>query len=477
MSLVKSIQKGIALIEQGKREEADRYLRQLLTREDLKGSLRAKTCNWLAEAVDDIDDKINLYQAALDADLNNAHARQRLQDLMESSIGDPSLADPGLPDPPSRMANPSADWPMTLVNNDPTTDSERYTQGSSQISNPTMPPAGVPQSPAQSPAMPTQAGYGNPGTYPTQAVQPSPSPQQAPPRRPGTGPLGGGYNSAPPTPTPTPTPLPVIEARYPTVTILGGPNGPGTGFFLSQTGLIATTRFVVSAMETVLIELEQNNRVEGRVARAFPEYDLVLIESNVRVTQLLTPTSHTIIPDNTRINAYNHDGRVITGVRRATQSQQHSGWFPTTIPRAYDAGGNPILDDRNFLVGMLTRNANRSSPLLFGLHISLIFRLVERYAQEINSGTPRECCPTCGYLSQSVAMQGFYCEMCGAVLPSAQQMNRYPLPQMQLESIFGESRNRPCRFCGSRAGLYDHVCQRCGLDSRTSDGLPLDRGY
>jgi hypothetical protein len=251
------------------------------------------------------------------------------------------------------------------------------------------------------------------------------------------------------------------NAFYRTVGVYDGPNGAGTGFFLTREGLIATSRFVVGGVERVRVETERGQFIDGQVVRSFPPFDLAFIHTGLTINQMLPAANNPDIPDNTPLRAMTHSGSLMQGERRATKSSIRPEWFPTTIAEVADAGGNPIFDDRNMLVGMLTRNANRSSPYVFGLHISVIYRQVDLYVQEIAMhGDNLAYCPACGRRSRTLAAGGFYCETCGHLLPAAQDMRRYPQPQMA--ALYGENIHRPCPNCESRVGFFDNHCLRCG---------------
>src|SRR5690606_4284328 len=58
------------------------------------------------------------------------------------------------------------------------------------------------------------------------------------------------------------------------VGIVGGPNGKGSGLFVTRDGLIATTRYVVGSEESLTIQLASGQTLAGRVLRAFPQFDL-----------------------------------------------------------------------------------------------------------------------------------------------------------------------------------------------------------
>ncbi len=67
-------------------------------------------------------------------------------------------------------------------------------------------------------------------------------------------------------------------------------------------------------------------------------------------------------------------------------------WIPTTATRLIDAGGNPIFDDKNYLVGMMTKNTSRTSGHMFGVHVAAIRRMVEQYSREAQA-EKRIYCP------------------------------------------------------------------------------------
>lgn len=246
------------------------------------------------------------------------------------------------------------------------------------------------------------------------------------------------------------------------VGIFDGPNGPGSGFFVTQDGLLATTRYVVGGNENVSLQLSPGRAAAGRVVRSFPIVDLALIHTGLAPDSLPIVARERDLPPNAPLFAYYHDGHQLAGVHRETKSRIPPGWFPTTFDQQYDAGGNPIFDGRNHLVGMLTRNANRTSDYVFALRIAVVFQCVDRYLQEIGARKPAVYCPVCGNLSQAGAAGGFYCETCGATLPQSLEVVRRPLPQMA--AFYGVHRQRPCPNCRSRVGYYGDRCLRCGSD-------------
>jgi hypothetical protein len=366
----RSMEQGVAAIQQGKLEEGARLLRIALKSDELKGSMRAMAYLWLAETKSDHKEKVACYNDALAADPDNEHARQRIAQLLAED----------LPPFPAQSSG--------------------YTPSAKN------PPAAHTQPPTGAPA------------------------QQTP---------GGIFRA---------------------VGVLDGPNGSGTGFFVTRDGLLATTRFVVGGAETLTVALGPGQSLIADVVRSYSELDLAFLETGINVSQLLPFVTTATIPDNTPLTAIAYNGQVRSGQLRATRSIMKPQWFPTTIEELADAGGSPVFDDHNLLVGMLTRNAQRTAPYVFGLHISTILHQVDQFQQEMRLAANLVYCPSCGHRSRAQAAGGFYCETCGSMLPAARNTRRFPLPQMA--ALYGENAHRPCRLCGARVGYYDGRCLRCG---------------
>ncbi|NWF70264.1 MAG: hypothetical protein HXY40_14350 [Chloroflexi bacterium] len=306
----------------------------------------------------------------------------------------------------------------------------------------TLPPA---------PAAPAAPAYPAPS-----APQPAP-----PPRYSESGYPASVATTMPITPQPANSAQAAQHSAYRVCAVIGGPNGAGSGFFITRDGLLATTRYVVGSAETVTIEVEAGRQVSGRVVRSYSEMDLAFVMLVAPMTTEVMPiTSAAQVADNTTLVALTASGQRLTGRQRPTKRLLAPHWFPTTIEKLIDAGGNPVFDDRNYLVGMLTRNSSRSSQHLFGLHINAILRALEYYVNELRADANRVYCPACGGLSRAPSVRGFYCEYCGTVLPHASEITRFPVAQA--DTLYGENNVSACPHCGSRSGIYGDRCLRCG---------------
>lgn len=244
--------------------------------------------------------------------------------------------------------------------------------------------------------------------------------------------------------------------------IIGGPNGPGTGVFVAE-NLIATTRYVIGEHERITVEVHPARQLPGQIVRAFSELDLALIRVEHRPVGSLPITPYPRVPDDAPLTAVSFSGEMVTARQRPTNRVMEPHWIPTTLTQLPDAGGDPLFDAQTYLVGILTKNTSRASAHYYGLHISAIRRAVQTYLGEASER--RVYCSCCGHASRAGGMGFFYCEVCGGVLPFAQAMTRYPMPQA--EPFYGSGGVR-CTRCGSSAGFYGGRCLRCGQEQATT---------
>jgi hypothetical protein len=241
------------------------------------------------------------------------------------------------------------------------------------------------------------------------------------------------------------------------VRVIGGPNGPGTAFFVNPEGLLATTRYVTGGLERVTLELRSGRQVLGEVVRAWPDYDLAFLYTDERVSDLLPITPFPRVPDEAPLISVSAAGDQQRGKQRPTKRALASHWVPTDFVKLPDAGGDPIFDERNALIGMMTKNNSRASGYLYGVHISTIHRCVELYFSEMTAGDRRLYCPGCGVVSRATGLGYFYCEVCGSVAPLARNIGRHPQGDP-----FPEPNRIRCIHCEAQAGFYGGNCLRCG---------------
>lgn len=254
-----------------------------------------------------------------------------------------------------------------------------------------------------------------------------------------------------------------------------GSGQPGSGFFMTRSGIVATTRSVVGSRLSVTVVLSNKRQFPGQVVRSFPELDVAFVHVNYSFVEPIPFSPDALIPSGMLLKAFSYTGQVIEGSRRETGLLSVPHWFPTDIIHLPDAGGNPVLDDQGYLVGMLTRNTSSATAYVFGLHISALQRCLEQFTAEMRSEPNRIYCSACGGVSRAAGAGGPYCDLCGALMPHAADTPR--LLTAQIAKQYGENTSQPCPACAARVGFYQGRCLRCGRDAGRPSSMtpPLTR--
>ncbi len=257
-----------------------------------------------------------------------------------------------------------------------------------------------------------------------------------------------------------------MMGMYQTAAVIGGPNGTGTGVLITRDGFLVTTRYAVGGLDHVTVDLRTGQALQGYVVRAYPEYDLAFIYVQLNIGELTPISPLPSIPADAPLLVVSYRGETIRCTRRNTKRVLTSHWFPTTLQTQQlpDSGGSPVLNERNQLVGMITRNTSSTSTYVYGLHIHLIHTLLNQLRQELAQGR-RAYCRSCGHSSLALYAGAYYCERCGGLHPQAETIVRYLNIQMQ---GYYQVHNPPaCPSCGASVGFHKNACLRCGYELPT----------
>jgi hypothetical protein len=451
MASSRNLEQGLQAVQRRQLDEAKRLLKFALKTDPLTPQERVQALVWLAECDNNPQFKVEQYEQALQIEPTNADVINRLS-YWRTQLGAQA---------PQQTNTPSQGMPPVNPNQQQFQQGYTPSQGM-QVMNPSQQQFQQGYTPSQgmqpiNPNQQFQQGFTPTGGMPPVNPQPFQQNYTTDSMRPiqqQSIPQAAGYNQAA---------LQIAQVQR-SVGVLGGPNGRGTGFFVSRDGLIATTRYVVGGEERVTIELMGGQQLEGRVVRSFPDIDLAFIQVNAQLAHLMTIIQSPVLADNTALIAVTHTGDALRTSKRATKSALAPHWFPTIINHLLDAGGNPVfVDGQNTLVGMLTKNASRSNGYMYGLHIHKIYQMLEQFMQERQQsvGQSTAYCNSCGVQSHAPSYGGFFCENCGSTLAYAVDVRRYPQPN--LSALYGENMQRPCPNCASQVGFYNGNCLRCGF--------------
>ena len=448
-----NLEQGIQAIQQQDLAQGKRLLKIALKNDPLTEQERIHALTWLAETDPNPQFKVTQYQEAIRLDPTNQDIINRLSYWSQQVQHQNQFNTPSQGMPP---VNPQQQFNQGLTPSQgiqAVSPEQLFNQGltPSQGMQPVNPQQqfnqGLTPSQGMQPVNPQQQF--NQGLTPSQGMQPV-NPQQQ---------FNQPFNAQA-------SQNPTIHLRdvQRTVGILGGANGNGTGFFVTRDGLVATTRHIVGGERDMTVQLLDGRQLSGRVVHSFPNFDLSLVQVDVQLDHLLGISQAPTIPDDMPIVAVTHSGEGIRSAKRRSMNEIDQHWFPTLINHMKDAGGNPIFDQQNMLVGMLTTNASRSNGYMYGLHIYKVYQCVDQHLQEKAQlqGQNSIYCRDCGIISRAPAFGGYYCERCGVTHSYAIGENMHRSPQPNLTQLYNENTQRPCPNCTSQVGFYNRACMRCG---------------
>lgn len=268
--------------------------------------------------------------------------------------------------------------------------------------------------------------------------------------------------------------LPLMRAREETpvrheeaplaVAVLGGQNGPASGVIVGREGLLATTSYAVGGAEDLTLRLDGGRALAGKVTRRYPQYDLAFIAAPVELARKPAIAPPALIAENAAFVALAHRGARLRGALVPTLGGKHDHWLATTIPPAQlpDAGGNPLVDERGQLLGIMTRNIGANGNAL-ALKMAQVTALAEQFQRDRQLLPQAGYCRACGGLARALIFGGATCETCGARLAAGDGQD---IQSEELRQLYGEYAAPPCRHCGARLGSHAGRCLRCGLELR-----------
>ena len=251
-----------------------------------------------------------------------------------------------------------------------------------------------------------------------------------------------------------------LDEAPPVIGVIGGLNGPASGVFVDDVGLIATTSYAIGSVERVTVTLDAGRHLAGDVVRRFPLCDLALIDAPLRMAREPATAPASMIAENTAFIALGYGGARLRGALAQLNSRRARHWLRTTIPPVQmpDAGGNPLYDENGQLLGLLTRNVDGAGNAL-ALKMSQALALTSQWRRDRRLMPHARYCVACGSLTRALLFGGCHCETCGA----AQRINNeIPRQADKLTALYGEDDGPPCPHCGARAGAYEDRCLRCG---------------
>ena len=175
----------------------------------------------------------------------------------------------------------------------------------------------------------------------------------------------------------------LFERVAPTVVFISANKGFGSGFFVSDAGLILTNQHVVGDAAEVDVVRYNGERFKGRVLERGDGVDLALLQIEQKATPSLALQSGVPLVIGSFVAAVGHgQGTIWTFnvgmVSNVYPDKATEPVFQTQIPLNPGNSGGPIIDRLGRVVGVVTSGFSESNSINFGIKIDVALLTLSR---------------------------------------------------------------------------------------------------
>jgi S1-C subfamily serine protease len=203
----------------------------------------------------------------------------------------------------------------------------------------------------------------------------------------------------------------LVETSKPAVVLLTASDKLGSGFFVSDTGVIVTNAHVVRGSETVGVFLSTGQKLEAKVVYIDPEMDIALVKVEG------TSFPHLVLTDTTNVrqgqtviaigNPMGMNFSVTKGIVSAVgglPGSEHGTWIQTDAAINPGNSGGPLLNLYGEVVGMNTVKmvGKDIQSIGFALSSADILTLLRRFYPGISGRSQSSAAGTDGFGSISI---------------------------------------------------------------------------
>ena len=247
------------------------------------------------------------------------------------------------------------------------------------------------------------------------------------------------------------------------VGIEGGLNGRANGAIVGSEGLIATTSYAVGSARKVTVTLDARRKLTGAVVRRYPTHDLAFIEAGLELARGRVASAAATLAAGSAFVALGYGGFRLRGALAEARGEGARRWLRTSLSlmRVPEAGGNPLYDESDRLLGILTRNVDGAGNVL-AIPWAQVMALADGFARDRRLMPDCRYCPVCGALTRARLYGGAHCETCGASQPAEATEAALPPNLDKLATLYGDDAAGACAHCGARVEAYAGRCLRCG---------------
>jgi S1-C subfamily serine protease len=192
----------------------------------------------------------------------------------------------------------------------------------------------------------------------------------------------------------------LVRRTKPAVVYLKGLDKSGTGFFVTETGVIVTNAHLARGEESLQAMLPGGQELEAKVVYTDPDLDIALVKVNGNKFPHLTLADATTVRQGESVLAIGNPGdamlfSVTKGVVSAVGKFANAGpgtWIQTDTPINPGNSGGPLLNGRGEVIGINTEKLIKKnvSGIGFALSATDVLEVLRRFYPNISPAGPAE---------------------------------------------------------------------------------------
>ena len=190
----------------------------------------------------------------------------------------------------------------------------------------------------------------------------------------------------------------IVQASEPAVVLLRGPEVQGSGFFITETGVIATNAHVARGEQTMVAVLPTGQQAEAKLIYVDPEVDIALLKVDGSGFQHLPLADVTTVRQGQTVVAIGNPGGgmpfsatkgIVSAVGRVGDTSRGT-WIQTDAAINPGNSGGPLLNGYGEVVGINTAKIVRKDVQNIGFALSStdLIEVVHRFYPEVSAPKP-----------------------------------------------------------------------------------------
>ena len=205
----------------------------------------------------------------------------------------------------------------------------------------------------------------------------------------------------------------VVQKSKPAVVLLKRPDGHGSGFFITETGVIVTNAHVAQGQQTLVAELSSGQKLDAKVVYIDDEKDIALVKVEGSGFQHLPLANLTTVRQGQTVVALGNPGLGLPfsaskGIVSAVGKSEDKGkgtWIQTDAAINPGNSGGPLLNGQAEVVGINTLKivSKDVQGIGFALSSNDLIEVLNRFYPAVTSPSSPPNQPSDGFGTVSVS--------------------------------------------------------------------------